>query len=473
MSSTVAMLVTALGIAGLFYLDRDRSIRISKALWLPVMWVSIVGSRSVSEWLGYRAPDATTVVDGSPLDRAVFQALLFAGIIVLVCRSRRTMKLLSVSWPIVLFFSYCLLSVTWSDFPAIAFKRWVKAIGDLVMVLVIVTDVCPLAAMERLICRLGFILLPTSVLLIRYFGELGRGYDPDGLPMNTGVTNNKNTLGVITLVIAVGALWRFLNFLHNKTQPDRLRHLFANGVLTAFGVAVLALANSATSIACFVLGSVILILTGRRAFRRRPNRIHALMFTIVLAAGLAFLVGAQASVIHGLGRSTNLTGRSEIWAAVLPVVPNPVIGAGFESFWLGPRLNEVWSRLSAYMHVNEAHNGYLEVYLNLGWIGTFFIAVILINSYQSSVAAFRRHAAFGSLMLAYVGAAGIYGISEAGFRMLNPMWIFLLLALVGARGIAAGIAVKSHASPAAFPVVATTCPAHEAPLSSVPAVADL
>ena len=76
--------------------------------------------------------------------------------------------------------------ITWSPFPGPAFKRWIKAIGDLVMVLIIVTDGEPIAALRRLYSRLGFILFPVSIVLIRYT-DLGRGFDPDGNPMNTGV----------------------------------------------------------------------------------------------------------------------------------------------------------------------------------------------------------------------------------------------------------------------------------------------
>jgi len=49
-----------------------------------------------------------------------------------------------------------------------------------------------------------------------------------------------------------------------------------------------------------------------------------------------------------MGRESNLTGRTEIWAAVLPLVPNPAVGAGFESFWLPPRLEKVWTNLSGH-----------------------------------------------------------------------------------------------------------------------------
>jgi exopolysaccharide production protein ExoQ len=441
MGSSLALLVCIVGIVGLFFLDRDESVRTSKALWLPVIWLGIVGSRPVSVWLGISPanPTPSQLLEGSPVDRLVFQVLLAAGIIVLLRRSSRTSIFVRASWPILIYLADCLISVLWSDYPDVAFKRWIKAIGDLVMVLVVVTDNEPVAALGGLISRLGFILLPTSALFIKYFENLGRGYDPSGMPMNTGVTTNKNTLGVITFVISLGVLWRFLNLLRAKRQPNRARRLVAQSALLAFGVAVLVMAQSATSVACFALGAVLILATGLSFLRRRPGAVHVLVLMILLAGGLVVLFGGQATVTHALGRETNLTGRTDIWAAVIPVVPNPVVGAGFESFWLGPRLERVWSQLSKYMHVNEAHNGYIEVYLNLGWVGVGLIAILLISGYRGAVAAFRCDPAFGGLMLAYVATAAIYSITEAGFRLLNPIWIFFLLAVAGAHGIASSV----------------------------------
>jgi O-antigen ligase len=74
--------------------------------------------------------------------------------------------------------------------------------------------------------------------------------------------------------------------------------------------------------------------------------------------------------------------------------------------------------------------------LNLGWIGVCLIAFILVTGYARAFAAFRRNPHIGGLMLAYVIASAIYSITEAGFRMMDPIWIFLLLAVVGASGVA-------------------------------------
>jgi exopolysaccharide production protein ExoQ len=442
---SLASLICACGIVGLFYLNRDATARTSKALWLPVVYFSLVGSRPVSLWLGI-TPTAgkNAQLDGSPLDAAVCGLLLFAAIAVLVRRGKRALAMVTANWPMLIYFLYCLISVSWSYHPDVASKRWIKAIADPAMCLVIVTDPRPVAALKRLISRVGFLLLPTSVLLIKYYGDLGRGYTPDGLPMNTGVTTFKNELGVTVLVVSLCTLWHVVTLLRIKNQPNRGRRLFAQGTLLAFGVALFGMADSQTSIACFILGGGLMLVAGLRVIKGRPARVHVLCLLIFLTGVLTMLFGGGAGVAHAMGRKSNFSGRTDIWAALIESAPNGVIGAGFESFWISPGELEFKRILNAkgWWHaegLNEAHDGYLEVYLNLGLVGVGLILWILISGYRVAVVAFRRSPLIGALMLAFIIASAFYSITEAGFRMLDLIWTFLLLAIFSASGIAAGL----------------------------------
>lgn len=444
MNPTLASLVYACGIAGLFYLDRDKSVRTSKALWIPVVYIWAIGSRPLSVWLG-DAPSfgADTQLEGSPLDGAFFLLLWIAALCVLVQRGQRVIAIVSraLPAPIIIYFVFCLVSVSWSDYPGPALKKWIKAVGDVMMVLVVLTDEQPLAALRRLFTRTGFILLPVSLLFIKYYPNLGRTYEAwSGAQMAIGVTLDKNFLGVMTFLLSLGALWRILDLLRSdKKSPDRRRHLIAQGILFAIGISLLISANSMTSNVSFVLGSGLMWAASRPFLRRKPAAVHVLVLSLVLSAGLLLAIGGT-SAAHALGRNSNLTGRTEIWAAVIPMAPNPVIGAGFESFWLSTWVRDRFAVLIPGLPLNEAHNGYIEVYLNLGWVGICLIALILGDGYRRAVKAFRREPALGALLLAYVLAATTYDITEAGFRMLHPNWIFFLLAVVEASIIAAGLA---------------------------------
>jgi exopolysaccharide production protein ExoQ len=455
MDPTLASLSCCCGVLGLFYLDRDKKVRTSIALWLPAIWIGLNGSRPVSAWLGMSPTGVNVQLEGSPLDATVFGVLSLAAIGVLIGRGRRIRSLLASNWPVLVYFGYCLVSVAWSYHPDVALKRWIKAIGDVAMVLVIVSERQPLAAFGRVVSRVGFFLFPASVLLIKYYPSLGRGYDAFGLGENTGVSYNKNMLGVIVLVISLCTLWRVISLWRAKGQPDRRRHLIAQIILLGFGIWLFNLANSSTSLACFILGGGLIIATGSRAIRSKPARVHLLCLGIFLGGGLTLLLGGGTEVAHSLGRQSNLSGRTDIWAAVLASGSNPIVGTGYESYWISPH-EIVFARIlkdEGWWHpegLNEAHDGYLEVYLQLGWIGVCLISLCLITGYGCAVAVYRLDLPVGGLLFAYIIVAAFYNITEAGFRLMDPMWIFLLLAIISSNAFAAELrdskSRKAHGS---------------------------
>jgi len=437
MSPSIATGVFAVGIAGLFYWNRDSSVRTSRALWIPVIWFWILGSRAVSIWLGGQSTktNASTMMEGSPLDAFVFQLLIAGGLAVVLYRARRCALLMKANWPILGYFLYCLFSVVCSDYPGVAAKRWIKASGDLVMALVVVTDFDPAAALRTLVSRVSFVLVPASRLLIKYYPYLGRGFDRwSGEAANTGVTTDKNYLGVTTYILALGIFWQVLRLWKDRRLPNRSGQLLAQGAVLGFAVWNLFTANSATSKACFLLGTILILLTSSERLRGRPKTVQAIVLTIILVGGLIKITGADDIVFQLLGRNDTLTGRTDIWQVLIPMAPNALVGAGFESFWLGPRLIKVWDAFPD-LFVSEAHNGYLEVYLNLGAIGIILIIVILHHGYRRSIAAFRRDPGFGGLALAYVVSAALYSYTEAGFRMLDYSWSFLILVIIGASRV--------------------------------------
>lgn len=447
MTEQLALYLFIIGVAGLFYLDRDNSVRLSKALWLPVLWTCIAGSRPVSMWFGTAQPGRTDSVlaatlDGSPMDAAVFEVLIAAALVALYLRRKKAITVLQASAPVLIYLLYCMMSTAWSPIPGPAFKRWIKDAGDLAMVLLIVTEAHPIAALGRFFSRVGFILLPFSVETIRW-STVGRGFDDDGTPSNVGLTENKNSLGLIVFLVSLGALWNIRGLLMDKNAPHRKRRLVAQCTLLAFGIWLLQMAHCATAIACFLLGAALMLVTSLRAIRTKPRKVHALCFGIILAGGIALLFGGESTVTGMLGRKSNLTGRTGIWKACLAAADSPVLGTGFESFW-NTNVNKVAIHLPDYdaktiHNLVSAHNGYIEVYLDLGVVGLFLIALIIISGYRNAVKSFRHHPQVGSLLLAYVATGIFYSITEVGFRVLTPSWIFLLIAVVSANGVAAGL----------------------------------
>jgi exopolysaccharide production protein ExoQ len=450
MPPQLASVLFIVGIAGLFWLDRDSSARTSKALWLPIIWLSIAGSRSPFVWfgIGTAAEIPGQLPEASLPDQLLAGSLMLLGLVVLILRRKEVASLLKAIWPIALYFSFCLFSLLWSDFPTWGFKRWARALGDLVMVLIVATDAHPSVAFRRLVSRIGFVLLPVSVLLIRYYPAIGTAWDPWGEGQTfVGVTTNKNVLGNLAYLIGLGALWQVLSLIRDKEQPNRRRHLLAQSVLVAFGIYILATAHCATATACFILGAGLMLALSLPLFRRSPAAVHALVLAILLGGSVMSLLGGRAAITEALGRKPDFTGRTEIWKILMPMAPNAVGGAGFETFWVGPRVATISSLIGGLEMTNEAHNGYIEVYLNLGLLGVGLIALILGQGYRRAVSAFRHDPALGALLVAYVASAVTYNITEAGFRMLSLEWFFLLLSIVMTSRVASLAATNPEPTP--------------------------
>jgi exopolysaccharide production protein ExoQ len=428
-------------ILALFYLNRDRKMRTDAALWIPVIWLSICGSRMVSQWVpetgSADAPDtvdaAARYLDGSPLDRALLSTILILGLIVLFRRRQKVWTVLRKNPPIVVFLLYCGISVFWSNFPDVSFKRWVKAVGDLTMVLVVLTDRDPSAAVKRLLTRVGFVLVPLSVLLIKYYPELGRGYNPyTWMPYFKGVTLGKNELGIVCLIVGLACLWRILPMLKERAWKRDLRLLLAQGMCLGLVIWLFREAHSMTSLACFLMAGALLVVASMRWVARRQWMIHALVLSMLALSFATLFLDVGAELVKSLGKDPTLTGRTEIWSLVLGMTGNPLLGTGFESFWLGPRLEKIWKVY--WWHPNEAHNGYIEVFLNLGWMGVLLLLPLLVAGYRNVMQALRRYPEEGRLRLAFFLVAVAYNLTESAFRIMHPIWIVFLLAIVSVPG---------------------------------------
>ena len=111
---------------------------------------------------------------------------------------------------------------------------------------------------------------------------------------------------------------------------------------------------------------------------------------------------------------------------------NPLIGTGYESFGSGSDFKNCGHSMVGHSRgINEAHNGYLELYLNLGWIGVALLVGLIVTGYRKVIATFRDDPGQGSLGVAFFVAALAYNFTEAGFRMMSPLWILFLLAIIG------------------------------------------
>jgi exopolysaccharide production protein ExoQ len=424
----LALLLWFVLLLGLLSYDPAKDSEVSTALWVPLIWMFIVGSRLPSQWLGGSPGSAARALEeGNPLDRTVFFVLIVLAIGILISRSFKWGRFFANNCALLAFLAFALLSVLWSDFPFVSFKRWFRDLGNYLMVLVVLSDPRPLEAIRTLLRRLGYLLIPLCILLDKYYPSLSRRFDSwTGVGMYVGATTGKNLLGLVALLSALFFFWDTVTRWSDRKERRTRRIIQVNIALLAMSLWLVNTANSATCNVCLALGCLVIVAARSRVFRRHPAFLKVLIpgiFCIYLILALGF--GMSGDLAAAVGKDPTLTDRTKIWAFLLGMPINRFIGTGYESFWLGPRLQWVW-RESGLGGLNEAHNGYLEVYLNLGIIGLFLLGGFLISSYRNICKQLTSSASLASLNLALWTIMLFYSVTEAGFRS-GLMWFMFLL----------------------------------------------
>lgn len=429
MPPRVAAFLTMVFILFLFIRESRKKVNVSSALWLPVMWMTITGTRFVGQWvnLGSSADDGTGT-EGSTIDALYFLILIITGICALAQRRVLIGEILRNNRWLTVFFVYCFLSITWSDFPFIAFKRYIKIFGHPVMALIIITDPDPSSALRTVMKRCAFLMMPLSVLFIKYYPEYGRYFDHwTGQAYNSGAMLNKNELGYGCMLFGIFFFWNLMTAIRIKNWSVKIEELFFSiGFLYMIGW-LLYMAQSSTSFVTLLIGIIIMTVLSLRIVNKRFIGIYFII-TILLVIWLELSFDIYEKVVELLGRDPTLTDRTEVWADALALVSNPVFGTGFESFWLGPRLGILWAKW--WWQPNQAHNGYIETYLNLGALGVFLLFGLLVSTFRKISKQLMIDFSFARLRFGLLFAILFYNYTEATFKAVHLVWtVFHIIAI--------------------------------------------
>src|SRR5262249_11389657 len=196
-----------------------------------------------------------------------------------------------------------------------------------------------------------------------------------GVPFYAGLTNNKNTLGYTLLVFGLF----FVSSLVTRRNVRGARLEFGITAICLVMVAwLLNVADSKTALIALMIASAVAIGVCSRSVRRHFGTM--MIVFLIAATWFQLFFDFSEGALTAVGRDPSLTGRTDIWAAVLPLATNPLFGTGFESFWLGDRFVALSSQFSGLL-LNQAHNGYIEMYLNLGWVGLLLWSGVLLSFY--------------------------------------------------------------------------------------------
>jgi exopolysaccharide production protein ExoQ len=403
----------------------------SRSLYIPLAWMLIIGGRNISSWTltPVEMDSPEELLAGSPVDRNTLLILIILGAVALYRRKPAWRTIVSGNRWFFAFFIYCGLSALWSDLPFVSLKRWTKELGNVIMVLILLSENDPGRAVRAALSRYCHLVIPLSLFLIYCYPDLGVYLDEDKMvPSYGGVATNKNSLGSLICVSGVYLVWEYL-YARAASSSWRDKADLCGGLAMLLMVGwLMYLAESATALVCLLLG-VALLLVLRIPFFRRQAR-HLGCYALALGLIVVGLLGSAPEFLNtftgGVGRDATFTGRTDIWADVLEERTNPLIGTGYQSFWLGERAEYYWEAYP--FHIKEAHNGYLETYLTGGFLGLSLLAALAVAVVAKLKGALRQRDDFAVLLLAFFITTLLRNCTESNISNLSISWFVLCFA---------------------------------------------
>ena len=401
----------------------------------------LAGSRFLSHWLAglgiYRSSGSGPggAADGSPIDMAAFLLLIVASFAVLLGKRFRWIDVAKRNSALVLLYAFGVASLLWSESPLVAFKRLIKSFGTVAMALIIVTEPRPYVTYRQIITPMAIVLLPLSILLIKYYPELGRQYHSTGSQMLTGVTMQKNSLGELCMLIGLYISWNLLHLGRDSSYEGRRLGWPVAICLVGALVWLMGAADSATALVCLAVGVSVHLVAKVGWVKRHPTSLVA----IVTATGVALLAAQQAFDAKGMflalvNRRPDLTTRVPMWEDLLEIAANPLLGFGWQSLSLTAQHQAVVAK----WEVVSTHNTYLDLYLNLGLVGLSLYLLLVAAGFWSVTRQLSTAYRPAVLRLSFLIVVLLYGWTETVDLGVGNTYLLLLLGTLGVGDHAEG-----------------------------------
>jgi exopolysaccharide production protein ExoQ len=360
------------------------------------------------------------------VNQIVFTALFLFSCICLYPKRKELILFLKREKFLTLFLIWCLLSIFWSDYSFVTFKRYFQIVTSVVVILAVLLN---LKSSSDSLFYFKIILLfyiPLSYLSILIIPEA-----IDSVHFTwRALTVGKNYLGQAAIICII--IWA------HATKKGGLYSKLLSYSLVVASIVLLFGSWSMTSMLTFmVLLYLFFLLSIDNIFKPlgvgRTFSVVVLLSSMIIVLAIYFwaydfILGSFTSV----GKTPTFTGRTDLWIDLLYITMdhNLLLGFGFGGFWvIQPENTALMDLYEKYVWLpNEAHLGYLDVVIQTGIVGLVIFALMLFFYFRNLIK--LNKLPFGFWMFI---AVLILNLQESTFffpRILTgEMFLFSYLAL--------------------------------------------
>ncbi|BDS48685.1 O-antigen ligase family protein [Rhodoluna sp. KAS3] len=369
-------------------------------------------------------------------------AVMLSGSLYLFAKDRNNNTLREIPWFIWALLGYMLLSAIWSAYTAVTVLAAVTQIATTAFA-VVLAGLFSWRHLLRLFANVIRVILGASLIFefvaaaivqgpiapifknysgdeppaMAYYWTQGNLFTDDRIQ---GIVGNSNLL-------AFAAMLGVVIFSVEYAIIATKRWVSITSVLMALYCVYAAKSAGIGFAMAAIAVSAIVSISAEGKDRETRHRYYRIAWASAGTVAI-FTLFYRAEVFEFFGKSPDMTGRSGIWKLVLGLIEQrPWLGWGWISHWV-PGV-EPYEGLVVIKNVPyyQAHNAYLDVWMQLGIIGAILFAILLLVTFVKLWRLAVRHTSALYLwpILIFMGL-GVWSLTES--RMLIEIgWVLLML----------------------------------------------
>lgn len=369
-------------------------------------------------------PDGDSPADGNPVWRLILAVSYVSVAMLLIPYRREAAYLTRRNWFLAALVLLALVSFVWAEKPSLVLQRGVAVFGTTLFGVALAVRIS-LEDQLRLLSWVLRIIAVLSLACVLFLPSYGISSRAEQHGEWQGIFSYKNELGT---AMALSALVEW--YLPADTRASKV----VNRLALILSIVLLVFSASITPLLALI-GAVLLV----EMYKLAAQRLRIPTYTVVLAIMLIIVSCAAVLAAEGeraasvLGRSADLTGRTEIWSMVASYVPErPILGYGYSGFWGGASSESATIDRAVGGTIMYSHNGYLEILLNLGAVGLFLTAGFLCTGIKRVYDFSKRSQPTAYLWpLAFLLFFLLYNLTECTILFQDLEWAVCVATVIG------------------------------------------
>lgn len=354
----------------------------------------------------------------SPLDRIVslLTYLIFALTAFFIIARFKTVVRPAMRDPFLwILVGLSLTSFIWSDFPEVARKYGLLTLYSTLFGLYVSSRYNLKDQLTLIMWAMGI----STMFSFLYSLALPGAAKETGMHAGAwrGPLIHKNTFARFAAFLTIPPLLVAMN---------KVKRRYIIWIIFAIAALLVQLSTSKTALLIFLI--LMMMFPLYNALRWSDSILIPILISVLLVGGsiAIWLVGNWEPFLFSLGRDPTLSGRTDIWNALLDKAwERPWLGYGFQTFWIdGGGSEYVWRAIR--YKVGHAHNGFLNIIADLGFVGLFFFLASIAYTYYRAILHLRAGKSSADLWpIMYVTFFFMYNHSES--TIIEPNSIFWIL----------------------------------------------